>query len=191
MRDLVASTTFLTTVSYHIVASSLRHRMPSSASPTSVFASLGGLTTIVLSIFFLQVSGLYIYWPYLLPFSFNYAETSLILHLNTWGLQFSLLFSFPQNLALMVLLSNVPLRFLPFLSLSIFLIVYVPLFSQFPYTLFCFQLLNLSSLALILFSLCFTYPFSLFSSPSCFLCLFFLFPISLSFFLSFTHPLSL
>ena len=53
-----------------------------------------------------------------------------------WELQFSLLFSFLQNLALLVLPSIALLRALPFLLLSISLIVLVPLFSPFPYTLF-------------------------------------------------------
>ena len=46
-----------------------------------------------------------------------------------------------KHLALLVLLSNIPFQFLAFLSLSIVLIVHVPLFSISLYT-FSFQLLN-------------------------------------------------
>ena len=42
----------------------------------------------------------------------------------------------PQNLELLILLSTAPLRFLSFLSLSTSLTVHVPLFSQFPYTIY-------------------------------------------------------
>ena len=100
----------------------------------------------VLSSFSLQVCGLYIYWSYSPPFSFDYAETFLVLLLNMWELQFSLLFFFspkrrttnldfhrssPFFILFVIHLVDSPCS--PFLSISL-------------YTLFSFQL-NSSSLA--------------------------------------------